>query len=280
MTVGSELAAAQSRIHALEETLTRLQAVAEGEGLASELRTRLTEVGAAGVIDQVGEHTELLEQIVETAMHVLEANAGAVYEVAEETNELIFQAVVGGGGEQLRGRRMPIGYGIAGWVAATGQAIGVADLEHDSRWAQEIGREVNYTPRTMLAMPLLLHEQVIGVLQLLDKRGGEPFPGQDIETLGLFARQAAVAIAHSRLLHRQSSLLAALLADLGHGGDLAERATAFVAGVEASEEYRETLQLAGLLGEIARHGDAGRRLSLDVAGAVTRYLRAQHRAGR
>src|SRR5437870_4037279 len=103
MSVGSELAAAQRRISALEETLTRLQAAAGGgEGLAAELRARLTEVGAAGVIDRVGEHTDLLEQIVGTAMHVLEANAGAIYEVAEETNELIFQAVVGGGGDQLR----------------------------------------------------------------------------------------------------------------------------------------------------------------------------------
>src|SRR5262249_26845690 len=114
----------------------------EDASLAAELRARLAEGGAAGGISRVLEHSEL---IVQTAMYVLGANAGAIYEVDEAKNELVFQSVVGGGGgEKLLGRRMAIGHGMAGWVAATGQAIAVADIPNDQRWAEDIGRETGY----------------------------------------------------------------------------------------------------------------------------------------
>src|SRR5262249_14965425 len=156
-----ELSAAMERIRELEARLEWRHSD-EDESLAAELRARLAEVGAAGVISRVLEHSELLDQIVQTAMYVLGANAGAIYEVDEAKNELVFQSVVGGGGgEKLLGRRMAIGHGMAGWVAATGQAIAVADIPNDQRWAEDIGRETGYTPQTMICVPLILGDRVI-----------------------------------------------------------------------------------------------------------------------
>lgn len=269
---------AQGRIAELEAEIARLRAQAEDDRFAGELRARLTLVGAAGTLAAPSEHSELLEQIVQTAMHVLGARAGSLYLIDEGSEQLVWEVALGERAAPLLGQRIPLGQGVAGWVAATGQAIAVADVQQDPRWAQEIGQAVGYAPKTMLAVPLLLRDRVTGVLQLLDRDGGQPFTAGDMATLGLFANQAAVAIEQSRTVRSLSALVRSALMDLDQDGaleELAARAAAFVAHTEESAAYRDTMQLAGTLAEVARQGDAGRRLALDVAGAIAAYLRAR-----
>jgi GAF domain-containing protein len=162
---------------------------------AAELRAQLTQLGVAGILGAPTEHLELLEQIVQTAKHVLHAHGGTLYLGDENTEELVFEVALGPGGDMLRGTRFPIGQGIAGWVAASGQALAIADAQQDPQWAQGIGQRLGYAPKTMLAMPLVLRDTVIGVLQIMDKHDGTPFSVADTATLGLFAQLAAVAIA-------------------------------------------------------------------------------------
>ena len=275
MTTKEELEAARRRIIVLEHEVEQLRARNENDGAAAELRARLAQLGAASVLGAPTEHLELLEQIVRTAKHVLGAHAGTLYLVDESTEELVFEVALGERGDLLRGTRFPIGQGIAGWVATSGQAIAIADVQQDPQWAKGIGQRLGYAPKTMLAMPLLLRDNVIGVLQLMDKDGGAPFSAGDMATLGLFAQQAAVAIAQSRSLLSLSSLLRTLLTDQDHQGHLDTQVAAYVADTEESAEYRDILQLARLLGEIARQSDTARRLSLQIAEALVTYLHAQ-----
>lgn len=275
MTMKDELDAARQRIAALEGEVAILRARTADDKAATELRGRLAQLGAAGVLGAPSEHSELLEQIVQTAMHVLRARAGSLYLVDENSEELVFEVALGERGDLLRGQRFPLGQGIAGWVAASGQALAVADVQQDPHWAKQFGQTVGYAPRTMLAMPLLLRDSAIGVLQLMDKDGGDPFSAGDMATLGLFAQQAAVAIAQSRRMFSLSALLRSLLTDTDSQADLAAQAAAFVASTEEGAEYRDILKLAKLLGEVARQSDAARRLSLQVAEAIVTYLHAQ-----
>lgn len=262
----------EQRLAALEAELARLHGGGEAR-IAAELRARLIQVGAAARLGTPTEHSALLEQLVRTAMHVLRARAGSLYLVDEDSEELVFEVALPEQSLALRGKRFPLGQGVAGWVAATGQAIAIADVREDPRWAAEIGRVVAYAPQTMLALPLLLRGEVIGVLQLLDKDGGRPFPAADMETLGLFAEQAAVAIAQSRAVRGLSALLRGLLVDEQGQSTLSAPTWAFITATEASPEYRDMLRLAELLGEMSRQSEAGRRLALDVAGAIASYLR-------
>lgn len=279
MTNESGLEAAQRRIAELEAENARLRSQAEDAAFVGELRARLAQVGATASLSAPTEHSALLEQIVQAAMHVLNARAGSLYLVEEESEQLVWEVALGERAAALVGRRIPLGQGVAGWVAATGQAIAVADVQQDPRWAQDVGRAVGYAPKTMLAMPLLLRDRVTGVLQLLDRDGGNPFSPADMATLGRFANQAAVAIEQSRAVRSLAALMRAAIADLDQEGSLSERAVAFAERTEDSADYREIVELAGLLGEIARRGDSGRRLSLDVTGAIVTYLRTQRRYG-
>ncbi len=275
----SDAAELQQRVADLEAEVARLRADAADADLVAALRTRLAEAGAAATLSAPTEHSTLLEQIVQAAMHVLGARAGSLYLVDETEEALVWEVALGERAAALVGQRIPLGQGVAGWVAATGQAIAVSDVQQDPRWAQDIGRAVGYTPKTMLAMPLLLGDRVIGVLQLLDKDGGRPFSATDMATLGLFANQAAVAIDQSRSMRSLSHLVRAALAGLNDADGLSERAAAFAATVADSGEFRDTARLAELLGEISRQGDAGRRLGLEVAGAIASFLRSRGRYG-
>lgn len=270
--------AAADRIRELEAEVQRLRGRLADERIGEDLRAALTTMGVAGVLTAPAAHTDLLDQIVATAAHVLKANAASLFLVDDETEELVFEVALGEKAAEVKKFRLPIGQGIAGFTAATGQAIAVADAQQDPRWAQEIGRAVQYIPKSILSVPLLVDDRVIGVLQLLDKAGGTPFDAVDMETAGRFAVQSAIAIAQSRVTENLVMLTRASLTGLGAvSGDVVTQAGQAADRLEQQADYRDTLQIAQLLAEISREGEAARRMTLQIAEAVTGYLRARPR---
>src|SRR5262249_54484532 len=139
-------------------------------------------------------HSRLLELIVETAMQVTAAEAAALFLVDEARQELAFEIALGPHAAAARALRVPLGHGIARLVAVTGQTMMVADADKDPRAAADIAAAIGYTPRSILCVPLLSNDRIVGVLEVLDKHGTRPFDPTDGDLLGLFGKQAAVAI--------------------------------------------------------------------------------------
>ena len=110
------------------------------------------------------------------------------------TDELVFEAVAGEGASSLIGQRLPSSTGIAGWVLVTGQPLVLDDLEADPRFARDVAESTGYVPKSLMAVPLLHGEEVLGVLQVLDRPQRERFSLQEMELLGLFGNQAAIAL--------------------------------------------------------------------------------------
>lgn len=272
-----ERSAMQQRIAELEQEVARLRQQSQA---ANDLQARLVQVKTASILGMPGEHSALLEQIVATAMHVIGARAGSLYLLDEETDDLVFEVALGEGSPPLRGVHLPLGQGVAGWVAATGQVIAIADVQQDPRWAQDVAKAAGYQPKSMLVMPLILRDETIGVLQLLDKNGGEPFSANDIATLGLFANQAAIAIAQSGTVRSLKAMMRSLLIGTDGSGDLSREAAAVVAGIEEQASFKDIVRLATYLGELVRYDDASRRLGLTIAGAIVDYVQSLHRVGR
>lgn len=277
-TLDSDGDSTRARLAELEAETARLRARLADDRLAEDLRAVLTEAGAAGTLTAPTAHTDLLDSIVATAAHVLRAKAASLFLIDEDAEELVFEVALGEKAAAVKKFRLPLGQGIAGFTAATGQAIAVADVQKDPRWAQDIGRAVEYLPQSILSVPLITGDRVIGVLELLDKDGGRPFGADDMETAGLFANQAAIAIEQSQATQSLGRLLRTELATLGDGRrDLAARAMESVTRIEESAAYRETLQIAATLAEIGRHGDAARRMCEQIVSAIDAYLRSQPR---
>lgn len=164
---------------------------------------------AAGALAARGAHRPLLQAIVEVARAIFGARAASIMLLDEDASELVFEAVTGEGEDTLVGRRIPSGSGIAGWVAQSGQPLVVEDVASDPRFAVEEARRTGYVPKGLMAVPLLRQERVLGVLNVLDRPERRRFSVAEIDLLGLFANQAAVALDLLLQARRVAALLAA-----------------------------------------------------------------------
>ncbi len=97
--------------------------------------------------------------------------------------------------------RMPAGEGVAAWVVATGQPALVADVSRDKRWNRDIDRATEIAARSVLCVPLVAKEKVIGAVELINKRTGS-FTPEDLRLLESIAAPVAIAIQNAQL-HRQ-----------------------------------------------------------------------------
>jgi GAF domain-containing protein len=149
---------------------------------------------AAGVVGSGEMFRALLSAIVEVARSIFAAKASSILLLDEETDELVFEAVVGEGEEHLLGMRFPAGKGIAGWVLATRTPLVIEDVKNDPRFAGDVAEDTGYVPSGLMAAPLLHDEEVLGVLEVLDRPERSHFTLQEMDLLGLFAHQAAIAV--------------------------------------------------------------------------------------
>lgn len=163
---------------------------------------------AAGVLGAEEAHRQLLQATVEVARAIFSAKAATVFLYDEQTDELVFEAVSGLGADTLLGNRIPSSTGIAGWVLVTRQPLVLEDVTEDPRWGgHEIAERTGYAPNGLMAVPLIHDEDSVGVLQVLDRPQEARFSLQEMDLLGLFANQAAIALDLLRKTRRARAVL-------------------------------------------------------------------------
>ena len=267
------LAKARETIERQAGEIDRLKRRLADERFAEDLREALTLTAATGAVVSPVSHDRLLEMIVETAANVIFARAGALFLIDEEAEELIFEVALGGQAEEVKKFRIPLGHGIAGLVAVSGQPMAVSEAENDPRQATDIAESVGYKPQSILCVPLFYDDRVIGVLELLDKEGASSFSSDDIQDLGYFANQAAVAIEQSRANRSLAALLGEMLG--GEENGLRERAQAFAGRLEEDAGFERALELAGLAREIAGRGEEEFKGCRTILRGFADYLRSR-----
>ena len=165
---------------------------------------------AAGVLGAEDDYRALLQSVVEVARAIFRAKASSIFLLDTETDELVFEAVAGEGAETLVGQRFPSSTGIAGWVLVTRQPLVIEDVASDERFGREVAESTGYVPKGLMAVPLLHEENSLGVLEVLDRPSNSRFTMQEMDLLGAFANQAAIAL---DLLQRARRAQAALNGD-------------------------------------------------------------------
>jgi diguanylate cyclase (GGDEF)-like protein len=126
-----------------------------------------------------------------------------------EEGHLAMKAARGIPGEVARKIRMKVGEGIAGAVAASGKPVLVRDVAKEPRVNKDVGteRRKRYAGSSFASVPIMLEDQVIGVINVTNKRSAAEFGDEDLEFLETIAAQSAVAIENARLL-RETQVLA------------------------------------------------------------------------
>ena len=184
---------------------------------------------------------EVLTRIMEQVDEMLQVEAGSLLLTDPATGDLFFQIALGHRAKEVKPFRIPRGQGIAGEVAITGRPLLIANVQEDERHFKELGEKVNFNTRNMLCVPLRLYDQVIGVLQIMNKKSGS-FNQHDLELLESIASYAAIAIENARLhesvlAERDRVIEAQEQARKELARDLHDGPTQLVAGITMSLDF-------------------------------------------
>jgi GAF domain-containing protein len=247
----------------------------QGTGLMDQLARLIQSIQASGRAILPHTNDALLKSIVEAAAHIFGAEAASIALLDEARGVLEFKVSVGQGSSDVIGMSIPMDKGIAGHVAMTGQPIAVSNVQQDPRFAKDFAQNTGYVPRSILATPLLSKDRVIGVMEVLDKIQADSFGMQDMELLGIFARQAALAIDQSQKYDRIGDALVLGLKRLA-GEDLSADSGGAMLGaldrINADQlQAGDLLALADLFNRISELGSAERRACIKILEAFAEY---------
>ncbi len=192
-------------------------------------------------LNSTKEPEELLQSIILTATDLLDCEVASILLYDPESKKLNFAAATGTNHQLLAEIPVPSDQSIAGYVFREKKPILVPDIHNDPRHYDLVSEEVHFRPRNMVCVPMLIRDQVIGVLEALNKIDGV-FSNDDADILAIIASQAAVAIQNAR----QMQALQNAYAEIRRADDIKSRFLAL-----ASHELRTPLQhvlgYAGLL---------------------------------
>jgi two-component system NtrC family sensor kinase len=165
-------------------------------------RDRTRQLAALNELGRVVTSTLDLDEVLRLAMQginrIIRAEAGSLLLLDETTNELVFRTSMHGGTRQIAPIRLQLGQGIAGWVVKEGRSLLVRDVEADPRHHAEASEQFGFKSNSILCVPLVIRDHVIGAIELINKLEGE-FDAEDLELLESMASTVAVALENARL---------------------------------------------------------------------------------
>ena len=173
----------------------------ENRDLKDELIVLRSSVGALSalqdIIERMSPDTDpllLIDDLLASALAVVGASDGSLLLRDEETGEMVFAVVHGEARERLTGYRLPPGKGIAGWVAAEKRPLVVRNVREDKRFYPDIDEAFGFQTRTLACVPLMRGDQVMGVLEAVNKNYDREFTEKDHDLLNVVAHLASIAI--------------------------------------------------------------------------------------
>lgn len=224
----------------------------------------------------------LLVRIGEAAKTLTGGQGSSILLVDETGQNLFFKVATGEKSGVLKKIVLPITHGIAGWCARERKPVRVADVGKDPRFTGEVDRASGFQTKSLLAVPMEMGEELVGVCEVVNKRGGS-FTEDDEKVLSSLAGLAAVAVTNAKLVQQQKNFFANVLEILihaaetrqtegvGHAERVARLSTAIGRRMGVSGEDYKTLHYGALLHDIGWLGSRTRALS-------DRELQAAHPA--
>jgi diguanylate cyclase (GGDEF)-like protein len=153
----------------------------------------------AKTINSTLDFEKILKVIMTEIAHLVQAEAWSLFLVDWPAQQLVLKMAHGEKERELRDLRMGLQYGFAGWVARVGKPCLIPDARLDPRFFKGVDKKTGFKTRSVLAVPIFFRKRVLGVLEVINKVGGEPFTARDLAVVAALAEQASVAIENARL---------------------------------------------------------------------------------
>jgi GAF domain-containing protein len=135
-----------------------------------------------------------LDAVMKALLLDLDAEAGSIILIDPDAGEFFFAAAEGPVSDEIKKIRFPRTRGIAGAAAEGRRTIAVSDVSQDPRFYREITDQMGYEVRSLLAVPILLRDEPIGVLEVINKREGNQFLSHEIDLVEKVAGLTAILI--------------------------------------------------------------------------------------
>ncbi|GAH26005.1 unnamed protein product [marine sediment metagenome] len=206
----------------------------------------------------------LLNKIIKYAAIIVKAEAASILLLDKEKNELYFKASLGKKSNEIKKYKVKVGEGIAGWVAEKGKSLIVNDVAKDKRWTKKIDTSTKFTTKSLICVPLILEKEIMGVMEVINKKDKEYFDKNDEEILNSFANQVVIALWNANnieglnnyFIHITEILIQAMenesLGPKGHFMRLARLATQIGSKLGISGKEYNNLYYASLLHDIGK----------------------------
>lgn len=149
---------------------------------------------------------EVLNAVMTSVCQLMRASTWSLMLIDETTGEMVFEVVVSPVAERLKGRRLPAGHGVAGWVAKNGEALLIPDVQLDQRFSAGFDLETAFATRSIVCVPLKSSERVLGVIELINPLDDD-FSDNDLQLLSTVADFAAIAVENARNYQRIQQLV-------------------------------------------------------------------------
>jgi GAF domain-containing protein len=244
------------------------------------IRAGADRAAVAGRLHPGGED-RLLQSIVDATVRLFDAEAASIALFERNPDRLEFRVAAGAQGAGAVGLSIPPTRGITGFVFSTGQPLALSDVGSDPRFDRAAAERTGYVPRSIAAVPLADQDQIVGVLQVLDKHTSPTFSLRDMELLAVFARQAAAAIRAARVQRDTQRLLTTVMARLGDGAisdaDVEGIVSAATSGLDADAEI-PFWQLVDRVAQLRELSDRELRLVTDILEVVAAHAGRGRRA--
>src|SRR4051794_38442147 len=198
-------------------------------------------------------HEEHLQAIADAAKDLFAAGACSLALVDEDGENLVYRVASGAGADEIIGQSLPVGRGLAGWVVSSGMPLSLDDVANDPRFRRDIAESTGYVPRTLLAMPMETERAVVGVITVLDRTvpASAEAAQREMRLLGLFAKQAALALEGAQVFRSAGRLLLTAAADAVENNDGLVQAIerAIAAGTAESKRLQGVALMLARLGQ-------------------------------
>lgn len=221
-------------------------------------------IRAAKILNSSLELDTLLRNMLDITTEYVEAEGSSIILLDSKNERLEFYISLGEKASKLEKTYLELGKGVAGWVTDSGEGVIVEDVTTDERFYPVVDETSDFKTRSLLCVPLKRTGTTLGVVEALNKKGGEKFTPEDLEVMTSLADQMAIALENAHLIARAKR-------------ETLEKVTLFEVGKKLSMylEMDEILeQIVELLYRVVRYDAIGIYLvnneTLEIEKVVTR----------
>lgn len=151
--------------------------------------------------------SEVLRIIMEKVQTLLRPQNWSLLLMEEDGRHLRFEIAVGQGAETIKGHRLRVGEGIAGWVAEHGESVLIENAGSDRRFCGRFDELSRFTTRSVICVPMRMGGRVVGVIELVNRMEETAFTDLDMRALETLAEYGAIAIQNAALFDRVQRLV-------------------------------------------------------------------------